>query len=816
MISTLMLFSASLALPPTVPPQAGLLLWLDAADRDTLALDGERVQAWKNKANLSSSLVAQGDVRPLYVPESDGMGPALRFDGRNDVLRDETFHRQAKTWTLMVVAAPFGPARGGGLCSATPTEGHDYDPGFTVDLYASGSRFDQLSVEGAGRIGGQQNQLRASYAYGVRHVVVVERDAEKIRAYVDGQPEGSRPTRKATTIMDIFRVGARCFGGRERQFFFGDVSEVLLYDRILTPQERESLAASRCLSDEEREKRMALYEALEKERAEDRMKAPVLIEDWPSLEAFEEETGKSLEDLPVRTDLKHALSMGMTHLTSLFDADRDDEPFFYANCRADGTGEMHHSVNIGIPHVVGRCLLGLAAGHEAAGLPFSRDALEILERYCALSFDNEDHLNSYIDPDKSNGRFIEFHNMREGLFGLWALMILTDKPWPGEKAEKMVRTLAKLTDEEGTWSHALLDELGIQERCFGVATPNAARVVDPLLAYHALTGDEAAMDLAGKYARKGLKILFNEDGTFASMDRSSGHVHSITSSLSGIVAYAVQTKDRDMLERCRRIMDRGVPDYFSSWGWGDEVFPVHPADELSRGEINQTGDVIRCALLLGQAGHPEYYGLAERYLRSMLLPTQHTEEELRRYMRDKENPGGDRDRDVIARSHGGYAMQLPNDRMREGDWPISTLDITSGAVHALAECWRSKCTEDNGMHQLNLLFNYEDDAIKIESHLPLVGRIDFMMKQQGALRIRKPGWAGQATMRRGDVDLSIEADGRYWVVDGVDAGARGTLTFDIPVRREKEVVDTIEYTTTWIGDQIIEILPRGTVSPLPF
>jgi len=32
---------------------------------------------------------------------------------------------------------------------------------------------------------------------------------------------------------------------------------------------------------------------------------------------------------------------------------------------------------------------------------------------------------------------------------------------------------------------------------------------------------------------------------------------------------------------------------------------------------------------------------------------------------------------------------------------------------------------------------------------------------------------------------------------------------------KKETVDGIEYTTTWIGNQIIDIFPHGEISPLP-
>jgi len=48
------------------------------------------------------------------------------------------------------------------------------------------------------------------------------------------------------------------------------------------------------------------------------------------------------------------------------------------------------------------------------------------------------------------------------------------------------------------------------------------------------------------------------------------------------------------------------------------------------------------------------------------------------------------------------------------------------------------------------------------------------------------------------------------------ADARGEVTFPVPCRIEREAVDGTEYTTTWAGDQVLDIRPRGTVSPLPF
>jgi hypothetical protein len=302
------------------------------------------------------------------------------------------------------------------------------------------------------------------------------------------------------------------------------------------------------------------------------------------------------------------------------------------------------------------------------------------------------------------------------------------------------------------------------------------------------------------------------------MERSSGHVHSITSALSGITEYALLQKDAEMVAACRRALAVGVPEYFSSWGWGDEVFPEHPADEVSRGEINQTGDVIRTALHLGAAGEPRYYGLAERYLRSMLLPTQHREAELRRFLRDVPDPASDAFRDVVRRSIGGFSMQLPNDRMQEGDWPIQTQDITSGAVHALAECWRHRVTRQGDTLSVNLLFDADLDAVGIRSGLPLSGRIAFSVRQSVRLRLRVPEWVDRQTLRvsvGGEARPVVVAD-TYADVGELAAGTQAEVAFAIPCRIERETVDGTEYTTTWAGDQLLDIRPRGTVSPLPF
>ncbi len=73
------------------------------------------------------------------------------------------------------------------------------------------------------------------------------------------------------------------------------------------------------------------------------------------------------------------------------------------------------------------------------------------------------------------------------------------------------------------------------------------------------------------------------------------------------------------------------------------------------------------------------------------------------------------------------------------------------------------------------------------------------------------------------IRVNVEGDPRevlvsegYLQIDDLKPGAHGQVTFDVPVRVEKERVDGTDYTTTWLGSQIAEIVSRGEVCPLPF
>lgn len=523
----------------------------------------------------------------------------------------------------------------------------------------------------------------------------------------------------------------------------------------------------------------------------------------------------------IRTDLRYAIALSVRHLNSLFDRDRNNVPFFGTAVLPEGTGRMDYgALGFRLPQITGRCLLGCLLAEDVTGIPCPEPGLKILESFHRQQFDNEDHLNSYLDPSKDNQRFIQLHNLREGLFGLHHLAKGRNREWAREKADRMVETLLQITDEEGRISLELAKQHGIAERLVGHG-PDAVtngRAVDPLVEYHRYRGNPRALQLAGLFARGTLQRSFETNGRFKPQPNpeSTGHIHSLTSSLSGIALYAEVTNNQPMIDWVTRIVDLGVPEYSTSWGW--MVEGMH--GDQKKGEMNQTGDVIRTALALARSGQRGYYELAERWTRNMLLHAQHREEEMQLYLKDNPHPQGDRERNVLNRNIGGYGIKLPNARMRAGEgWALSTLDIASGAVHALCEVWKNRVTIDDQEIKINLLFDYGDDEIELDSSLPLMGRLRFFQRTNKSLSVRIPDWVDRDTLRlevQGQTVPKPKFADSYLQVGTLPPGQVGTIWFNIPQSVTRETVDGQIYTATWWGNQVIDITPRGACSPIPY
>ena len=133
-------------------------MWLDAGDRDTLTVDDAgRVSAWRNKVDGSQQVVtAVGDQRPLWVADALGSRATVRFDGRDDVLKDTGFKQSVDEWTLLLVTVPRSNRGTGvpngfhGFFSANSPGGQRREPlGFTGNTIYEKSQAPEQTTENA-------------------------------------------------------------------------------------------------------------------------------------------------------------------------------------------------------------------------------------------------------------------------------------------------------------------------------------------------------------------------------------------------------------------------------------------------------------------------------------------------------------------------------------------------------------------------------------------------------------------------------------------------------------------------------------------
>lgn len=517
-----------------------------------------------------------------------------------------------------------------------------------------------------------------------------------------------------------------------------------------------------------------------------------------------------MEKLPwYSPDLVKRLQLAVQYLRGMLDKDKEDEPYFYIARRDDGTAFAGHAIEIGIPHVTGRAIDALFFIEEILGSPVPKRAEEVYTRYLLQCYDNEDSLPSYYHPETKK-RGVEFHNMREGLEGLIWLIKRRNNEMAKEYAYKMLRTLASITDEKGLLSSELVKKIGREGIFQGIGevqTTTAGRLVGPLFRYYKLTGDILALELADKYARSVMERSFTKEGLLT--DLAGNHIHSITSSLSGILEYAVAINDEELIEKVRKVYEIGLREFYSSYGWCKELAWL----ETDQGEVNQIGDLIQIQLLLAKSRDPKYYSQAEVFMRSALLPSQVLEND---FIVENPEPKGDFERNMKERIIGGFGFPTPSAHLQTPHSPINTIDITQGAVQAVCEFTKHIITQTELGIQVNLLFSWENDSAKVESYLPREGKLIIRPKKPLNILVRIPKHIVAESLNAEVNGKKVigKRFGEYLLLPNDSTSCEFVVTF-APERYDTyEFVYHKPYQISWFGEQVIGISPVSGIYPL--
>jgi hypothetical protein len=460
------------------------------------------------------------------------------------------------------------------------------------------------------------------------------------------------------------------------------------------------------------------------------------------------------------SDLAGAIRLGCQTMGSVFNADDNDIPFFGSVVWPEPRLSFHASHSES--HVPGRHLNALLTAEEVLGLSVPEEVIEKHARAAFFSYSGPLALPlNRTTIDGPRNRFLP-HNLREGFHALYALTRYRQSGRAQELAECSIAAINRYWDAERGWDRATL------EGRFGLTVvewdapfvSGVARAIGPLVKYHRATGSAAALDLARRLKEKLLDEAFTTDGSY-DLARLGSHTHSITCAMSSLAQLADLTSDATVKDRVRAFYQNGLEAISDELGWSIEN--GKPDANPDRGEANNTGDILETALLLGKWGDSSAYRRAERILRGHLLPSQLRDVS---FISEPPNPQCvDGLRDLARRHLGAFGFPAPYGHHPLGASEISfNMDIVGGVIGSLCEAFQAVVHEEDGQRRVNLLFDYETDAVRINGR-DAQGCLRVLGKRPGRVLVRIPPWVSAAELAIEGVSGPAEIEDGYVVID---------------------------------------------------
>ena len=328
--------------------------------------------------------------------------------------------------------------------------------------------------------------------------------------------------------------------------------------------------------------------------------------------------------------------------------------------------------------------------------------------------------------------------MREGFHALCALARFRDSARAQELASASIAAIFEYWQPESGWDRDRIErEHGLAFRPAQTFIVGLGRAIGPLVKYFRATGNGPALELAIVLKEKAISEFFLADGSYDAR-RFGSHTHSTTCVMSSLAQLADLTSDSVLMNRVKAFYDHGLWSIRDALGWVMENSGDKNLHAPDRGEANNTGDILETALILGRWGYPEAYHEAERILRGHLLPSQLRDTS---FIVDPPNRAHDDGlREVADRHLGAFGFPAPYGHEPLGIERVSfNMDIVGGAVGSLCEAYRDATRLDQAGHWVNLLFDHETEAIKVESPYTHPA-LTIMPKRPGPLFIRLPPW----------------------------------------------------------------------------
>jgi hypothetical protein len=293
--------------------------------------------------------------------------------------------------------------------------------------------------------------------------------------------------------------------------------------------------------------------------------------------------------------------------------------------------------------------------------------------------------------------------------------------------------------------------------------------------------------------------------------RFSGQFHGPTSTLWGLLQYAIAVDDSELREFVRRGYE-----YARTFGIGRiGYFPESTNRDVC--ETCATADMVALAIKLTDAGAGDYWDDVDQYVRNtlaehQLLRADHLLELSRRGPHVEPDPPRTTADRVIERNLGAFVgYPRPGSATVLGEtWTMHC--CTANGSQALYYAWEGGVRHRDNVTVVNLLLNRASQWLDVDSFLPHEGRVLLKSKTVQDVAMRIPGWVNSSRIEcsLGQTKVHGQKLGRYLLFPDLRPGQ--ILDVRFPIATKSETYSWFgqgrSYTYQFRGNTVVDVSPR--------
>lgn len=501
--------------------------------------------------------------------------------------------------------------------------------------------------------------------------------------------------------------------------------------------------------------------------------------------------------------IDEAIVAGAHHLCNNFDSEHDDVPWFEVRVVPKTCSYLYHYDIFDQTHAPGRALDAIMTAETLTSFNAEPKVITKYKKSLKRSLGKDGFLGSI---NAKGEREVYFHNFRETLLAYNALYRYRGDEDAYQWGTNFVNVISYLENKRGFWDKSNLQDYRLRNGAplfleSEDPTNAAGRLIYALIQWGETVKDESVLQLASRFAEYALHHCFDDNGNLT--HRVGAHVHSITSTYSGICEWLLKCRqlDKVKVQFVEKIFQNTILPLSSFSGWTKEL-----RDRPGMGgEINSTGDIIQALICLHMlTNNDNYLAIAERMIRGHLLPSQVFPEQLPAdYI--IEPPSTNKKAEYIKeRIRGGFGFPYPEERAPlhyDNQYcRITTLDITGGAVQALCKIKNYSSVLYNGTIYLNFLL----PACTTEFDLQQNSLNKFTLICHSIVSMRIPSCPFYTVN-----GMRFDYKNRHKFLPG-----KYEIIFEFAEQSINETLFGKEYKTYFVGEQVTKMFPEATYSDM--